>query len=91
MQVYKPSMVMVNEDVTWLPAASVAVNVTVVTPIENGSPELWLDVTVTTPELSLAVGDVQVTTAVAEPLSVSWVTSTGVLDIDGFSLSVQVW
>ena len=84
-------MVMVNEAVTWFPAPSVAVNITVEIPIVKASPELWLDVRVTTPELSLAVGDVQVTTAVEEPLSVSWVTSMGILDIDGFSLSVQVW
>ena len=50
------SIVMVNEAVTWLPAVSVAMNVTVVTPIENASLELLLDVRVAIPEFSIAVG-----------------------------------
>ena len=41
-----------------------------VVPIENVSPELWVDVRVCVPELSVAVGGVRVTLAVAKPLDV---------------------
>ena len=58
-------------------------------PIGKISPDTWLDVKVTEPELSLAVGCVQFTTAVAKPESVSWVIFAGKLDKTGFSLSVQ--
>ncbi len=51
------------------------------------SPLEWLDTNVTEPELSVAVGSFQVTTAVAEFVSVFWTISLGKLDIDGFSLS----
>lgn len=47
-----------------LPAASVAMQVTVVMPFGNAEPELGEQVTLPTPEqLSLAVGVVKVTTA----------------------------
>ena len=78
---------MVNELVSILASGSTAVYVTVVSPMEKVSPELWLAVSVTIPELSLAVGGVQVTTAVATPESVDWVMSEGVLEMTGFSLS----
>ena len=58
-----------------------------VTPRGKLSPGLWLDVNVTKPELSLAVGGDHVTTAVATPPSVGWVLSTGVPEITGSSLS----
>ena len=58
-------------------------------PIVKVSPGLWLDVIVTTPELSLAVGGVHVTTAVDKPSSVVWVTSAGVPIITGSSLSEE--
>ena len=52
------------------PEPSVAVYVTVVIPIGNSVPELLLPDSETEPELSDAVGSVQLTVAVATPLSV---------------------
>jgi hypothetical protein len=50
-----------NEHVTELPAASVAVYVTVVVPTGKTSPGLWVLVMVTPVQLSDSVGAVQVT------------------------------
>ena len=82
-----PSTVTVNVSVTMLDASSVAVYVTTVEPMAKAEPGLWLDVSVTTPELSEDVGSVHVTTAVDKPLSVFWVILDGVLAIAGSSLS----
>ena len=51
--------------------------------------ELWLDVIVTTPESSFALGSVHVTVAVAKLLSVSWVISFGMPEITGLVVSVD--
>ena len=48
--------VTVNEQVEVLPAASVALTVTVETPTGNVEPEAGVAVTVTLPQLSVAVG-----------------------------------
>ena len=66
---------------------SIAVYVTVVLPIEKADPELWLDVIVTDPELSLAVGSDHDTTAFGEPTSVLWTISDDMLEIIGTSSS----
>ena len=76
-----------NEYVIRLESESTAVYVTVVTPREKVSPGLWLDVRVTTPELSLAVGNVHVTTAVTTPPSVDWIISAGIPRMTGSSSS----
>ena len=86
-----PFMVIVNVLVTALKEESVAVYVTVVVPIAKASPGLWLDVSVTSPELSSAVGSVHVTTAFDEPLSVFCVTSAGMPEMVGSSESVTEW
>ena len=52
--------VTVNEQVVALSALSFAAYVTVVVPLENVSPELWSDVKLFNPQLSTAVGAVQV-------------------------------
>ena len=49
-------MVTVNEQVAVLPAASVAVDVTVVTPTGNTLPDAGTDTTVTPGQLSMTVG-----------------------------------
>ena len=59
-----------------------------VVPIENVSPELWVDVRVCVPELSVALGAIQVTLAVAIPLSVLTDWSLGHPLITGSSLSM---
>ena len=53
----------------------------------NESPGLWLDTRVRKPALSVAVGCVQLTTAVAKPVSVLCVMSMGMLRIVGLSVS----
>ena len=58
---------MTKLQVAVFPAASVDVYVTVVVPTGKESPGLWVDVSVCVPELSVAVGAVQVTVAVATP------------------------
>ena len=58
--------------------------------MENVSPELWVDVRVCVPELSVAVGGVQVTLAVATPLSVLAVWVLGQPLMTGSSLSVPM-
>ena len=62
-------MVKLQSD-TEFPEPSVLVHVTGVFPIGNLSPELWFDIRVTEPELSEAVGAVQVAIPLAEPASV---------------------
>ena len=76
-------------EVTTLPAPSVAVYVTVVVPMANVAPLLWVEVK-TTEQLSLAVGAVQVTTPSQLEASVFCVILAGVLVITGFSLSLIV-
>ena len=71
-----------------LDASSVAVYVTVVVPISKVDPGLWLEVSVTIPELSVAVGSVQVTSADAKPSSVLTVILVGIFEIVGSSLSI---
>ena len=83
-----PDTVIVKESVAVLPLGSVAVKVTVVVPIGKFDPLEESDVSVTTPELSEAVGSVQVTAAVATLASVVVVTADGVPVIVGFSSSV---
>ena len=58
-------------------------------PIGKESPELSVDVSIWLPELSVAAGGIQVTTAVALPLSVFTLWSLGHPPMTGFSLSVQ--
>ena len=70
-----------------LDASSVAVYVTVVVPISKVDPGLWLEVSVTISELSVAVGSVHVTSADAEPTSVLTVILDGIFEIVGSSLS----
>ena len=54
-----------NDDAAWLPAASVAVHVTVCAPIENVLPDAGTQATVgVKPELSTAEGWLKVTTTV---------------------------
>ena len=57
-----------KEHVTWFPDPSVAVYCTVSVPRENDVPGLKLLTRLTTPELSEAVGGVQVTGTVEDPL-----------------------
>ena len=75
------------QDETELPEPSVAVYVTLVLPMGKASPESMLDDRVTEPELSEAVGGVQVTIAVATPVSVVTAWDGGHPVIVGFSLS----
>ena len=82
-------MEMVKVAVTELEESSTAVYVTTVSPIEKYDPELWLDVNVSEPELSLAVGSLHVTTAFAEALSVLTFIFDGIPVMVGFSLSVK--
>ena len=82
-----PCIVTVNVLTPVFPDGSVDVYVTVVTPMLNESPGLWLDARVCKPESSVAVYGVQLTTAVAKPGSVLCVMSTGMLTIVGLSLS----
>ena len=78
----------VNDEVAAFEYESVAVYLTTVSPIGKVSPGSWFDVSVTEPELSLAVGDVQVTTAVAKVSSVFCSISDSVSEMTGISLSV---
>ena len=88
-----PDTVTKKVHVSVFSATSVAVYVTVVFPIVKLSPESWVDISVWTPALSVAVGDVQFTTAVATALSVVTVWSPGHPLMTGFSLSVKniIW
>ena len=72
---------------TELPELSVAVYVTLVLPMGKSAPESTSEDSVTEPELSEAVGSVQVTVAVATPLSVVTAWDGGQPEIVGFSLS----
>ena len=78
------------QDETELPEPSVAVYVTLVLPMGKASPESMLDDRVTEPELSEAVGGVQVTIAVATPVSVVTAWDGGQPLIAGFSLSREI-
>ena len=82
--------VTVKEADVLLPAASVAVYVTVVLPTAKEAPLLWLDVNVVTPQLSAAVGAVQETRAAQSPASLLWEMSIGMPEMLGFSSSVMV-
>ena len=87
---FVPSTVITKVQVaTELLELSIAVYVTVVSPIEKSSPELWSDDSVTMPELSEAVGSVHVAVPVIAPMSVSTVWSLGHPLIVGSSLSVK--
>ena len=59
-------------------------------PIGKESPGLSVDVSIWLPELSVAGGSIQVTTAVALPLSVFTLWSLGHPPMTGFSLSVMI-
>jgi len=61
-----------------------------VAPTAKVSPGLWLDVNVSTAQLSDAVGSVQLTTAEQSPASAVWVMSAGVPLMVGSSSSVTV-
>ncbi len=83
------STVMSNSHVVTLPAASIAVYVTVVVPTGKKSPELCEDVIVT-PQLSVSVGTVQLTIAPQSPASLDTVMSCGQSEITGASVSSTV-
>ena len=59
-------------------------------PTGKMSPELWLEVSVPTSQLSLVVGAVQVTTAVHNPVSAARLMSADSPDSAGTSSSVTV-
>jgi hypothetical protein len=80
--------VTVNEQVAVLPDASVAAQVTVVTPLLNAEPEAGLQLIVAPGQLSLAVA-VNMTTAVHTPESVVVVILPGQTAV-GASLSLTV-
>lgn len=61
-------MTISNEQVATLPNKSANSYVTVVVPTSKDCPEIWLLVTVTSPDSSVAVGEVQVTGALMAPL-----------------------
>ena len=87
---YKPINITSKDSVASLEYGSVAVYVTRVVPIVNVFPGLCVDVSVTWPELSLAVGGVQVTAAVFEFKPAFSVVVEGMPDITGISASVKV-
>src|SRR6266536_2481030 len=72
-----------------LPLASVAVQVTVATPLLKVEPLAGAQATEARAQLSLALGAVQVTTAVQAPTAVVCVMSAGQV-IDGFCASLTV-
>ena len=72
------------------PAASVAVYVTVVVPNANTEPEACVVVKVTPAQLSVAVGAVQVTVALQEPVVLPAVMFAGIPEITGAALSITV-
>jgi hypothetical protein len=72
------------------PAASVAVYVTVVIPNGNTSPEVWVLVSVTPKQLSLAVGAVHVAIPSHEPTVVLVLMFAGRPTIAGAVLSITV-
>ena len=59
-------------------------------PTAKVSPGLWVEVNVSTLQLSAAVGAVQVTAVEQSPASAVWEMSAGVPEMVGFSLSVTV-
>ena len=76
-----------------LPDSSSATYVTTVVPKGKIDPGVWDFVQVILPDvvqLSATVGSTQVTTALHESVSLSWVISVGQSDITGISLSVMV-
>ena len=83
-----PSTVTVNVTAALCPSESSDVYLTKVTPILNNEPGMCVDVRVWIPELSTAVGSIQVTRAVDNPLSVLTVILLGILKMLGFSTSV---
>ena len=80
-------MVTLKEHVSVFPVGSVDVYVTVVVPMGKVLPGVWDGDSVWLPELSVAVGSVQVTFAVAAPGSVDPNWSPGHPGIVGLSLS----
>ena len=82
-----PFTVMSKVQLSVFPEPSVDVKVTEVVPIGKLSPGLSIVVSVWLPELSVAVGSVQVTLAVAIPASVFTVWLDGHPVITGFSTS----
>jgi hypothetical protein len=82
-------IVTVNEQSLVLPLVSVAVQVTVVSPLLKVEPLAGVQTTEATAQLSLAVGAVQVTTAVQTAGSVFWVMFAGQV-MEGFSVSLTV-
>lgn len=83
-------MVTVNELVAILPFTSVAVYITVVTPAGKVDPLVWLEVRDAMPQLSLAVGAVQVATLSQVPIAIFMVMLEGVPVMTGSSLSLTV-
>ena len=59
-------------------------------PTAKASPLSWVEVKLATLQLSLAVGAVQVTTALHSPASAVWVMSAGMPEICGASTSLMV-
>jgi len=83
--------VTVNVHCVLLLKASVAAQVTVVTPLLKVVPEAGLQTTVAPAQLSEATGVANVITAVHKPLSVDWVMGKGQLSVGGVvSLTVTV-
>jgi hypothetical protein len=84
------STVTVKEAVLVFPPASVAVYVTTVTPRGKLAPLAWLDERLAAPQLSVAVGAVQVEAAVQLVPVVETVRFAGIPAITGSSSSVTV-
>ena len=83
--------VTVNDSSWVLPAASVAVYVTVVVPTGNALPEAMSGLNELKEQLSLAEGADHVTTAPHSPASTLWlVMLAGMLEIEGSSSSTTV-
>src|SRR5437588_2913405 len=79
-----------NCRVVWLPAASVAVAVTVVVPFGKVVPDGMSVVTLAVPQLSVAL-TAKLTTAEQEPASLPTVMSAGTLSVGGvLSMTVMV-
>ena len=79
--------VIVKEAVVVFPLSSVARKLTTVSPMGNIVPLMKSLVRPGTPQLSLAVGSIQFTTAPQDPRSFSTFISMGIPEITGLSLS----
>src|SRR6266581_5390777 len=82
--------VTVNVQALVLPLASVAVQVTVLTPLLKLEPLAGLQLTVTPGQLSLATGELKTTIALHAPASAFWMISATQVLMTGFSLSLTV-